>query len=479
MTKRKSANLDAPIWFDGTNINEALFCDEFLSSRKIIFANGAFFTPDGRVTDDLPLRGEIYEELKCCAVNNIPRKITNILEVMKLAAHVEDFAPEADRIHLANGTLALDGSFTEGRPNIVRSRLPVAYRPDAPAPVRWLSFLDGLLYTEDIPTLQEFIGYCLIPSNKGQRMMVIKGNGGEGKSQIGAVLGALLGSNMKDGSIGKISENRFARADLEHTLLCVDDDMRMEALRQTNYVKSIVTAQGKMDLERKGKQSYQGWMFARLLAFSNGNLQVLYDRSDGFYRRQLVLTTREKPVGRIDDPDLAEKMKAEAEGIFLWAFEGLQRLVANNFKFTESQRTRDNREAVKRDSNNVFDFLESEGYIRLKADCTISSKDLYEIYRMWCEENNLTPLKRRSFSDSVIASQSKYNLEYCNKITNAAGRRVWGFFGIEAIARPNINGFSDVSERTYRTDGRSDFSMPCRVRMYAAFTPKCCYTEKF
>ena len=107
-----------------------------------------------------------------------------------------------------------------------------------------------------------------------------------------------------------------------------------------------------MDLERKGKQSYQGWMFARLLAFSNGDLQALYDRSDGFYRRQLVLTTKEKPVDRTDDPDLAEKMKAEAEGIFLWAFEGLQRLVANNFKFTESDRIRKNREAVKRDNNN-------------------------------------------------------------------------------------------------------------------------------
>ena len=137
-------------------------------------------------------------------------------------------------------------------------------------------------------------------------MMVIKGNGGEGKSQIGAVLSAIFGTNMKDGSIGKISENRFARADLEHILLCVDDDMRMEALRQTNYVKSIVTAQGKMDLERKGKQSYQGWMFARLLAFSNGDLQALYDRSDGFYRRQLVLTAKEKPVDRADDPDLAD-----------------------------------------------------------------------------------------------------------------------------------------------------------------------------
>jgi len=446
---RKLLEMNVTMWFDGKSINEALFCEDFLRTRQIIFANGAFFTPDGRVTDDLPLRGEIFEELKYCAVNNIPRKISNIIEIMKLAAHVEDFPPEQDRIHLANGTLMLDGTFTEGKPDIVRNRLPVSYRPDAPKPVLWLSFLDGLLYPEDIPTLQEFIGYCLIPSNKGQRMMVIKGNGGEGKSQIGAVLGRMLGNSMKDGSIGKISENRFARADLEHILLCVDDDMRMEALRQTNYVKSIVTAQGKMDLERKGKQSYQGWMFARLLAFSNGDLQALYDRSDGFYRRQLVLTTKEKPAGRMDDPDLAQKMKAEVEGIFLWAFEGLQRLVANNFKFTESERTKANRESVKRDNNNIFDFMESEGYIRLKADASISSKELYEIYRMWCEENSLPPLKSRSFSDSVVANLSRYNLEHTNKITNSAGRRVWGFMGIEAVARPNINGFYDVSPCTY------------------------------
>ena len=446
---RKWTDPNLPVWFDGTNINEAVFCDEFLSSHKIIYSNRAFFTPDGRVTDDLPLRGEIFERLKCCAVNNIPRKVSNILEVMKLAAQVDDFPPLSDRIHLSNGTLMLDGSFIPGKPEIVRSRLPVAYKPDAPKPALWISFLDGLLYPEDIVTLQEFIGYCLIPCNKGQRMMVIKGNGGEGKSQIGAVLGAMFGSNMKDGSIGKISENRFARADLEHILLCVDDDMRMEALRQTNYVKSIVTAQGKMDLERKGKQSYQGWMFARLLAFSNGDLQALYDRSDGFYRRQLVLTTKEKPAGRIDDPDLAEKMKVEVEGIFLWAFEGLQRLVRNNFKFTESQRTKENRETVKRDNNNVYDFLESDGYIRLKADMSISSKELYAIYRMWCDENNLTPLKSRSFSDSVIACQSKYNLEHCNTVTNSAGRRVWGFMGIEAVARPHINEFSDASPCTY------------------------------
>ena len=47
----------------------------------------------------------------------------------------------------------------------------------------------------------------------------------------------------------------------------------------------------------------------------------------------------------MDDPDIAEKMCCELEGIFLWAFEGLQRLVANHFRFTESARS--NREAVK------------------------------------------------------------------------------------------------------------------------------------
>ena len=42
-----------------------------LEAHKIFFTNGAFFTPEGRVTDELPLRGEIFEELKCCAVSNI------------------------------------------------------------------------------------------------------------------------------------------------------------------------------------------------------------------------------------------------------------------------------------------------------------------------------------------------------------------------------------------------------------------------
>ena len=449
MKKNISRNPLWPDWYNGKKIDEVQFGRAFLEQWPLKCVNGTLYTLDGPVEDESEIKQRILENIEEYVTSGLSKKVTNILETIKLLAFSDPFPIEQDCIHLQNGVYHLpDGSFQETR-LFCQNRLPVKYDPKAPNPERWLTFLHELLDDADIPTLQEYLGYCLIPSNKGQRMMVIKGNGGEGKSQIGAVLSALFGSNMKDGSIGKISENRFARADLEHILLCVDDDMRMEALRQTNYVKSIVTAQGKMDLERKGKQSYQGWMFARLLAFSNGDLQALYDRSDGFYRRQLVLTTKEKQVDRADDPDLAEKMKAEAEGIFLWAFEGLQRLVANNFKFTESDRIRENREAVKRDNNNIFDFMESEGYIRRKADASISSKDFYEIYRMWCEENSLAPLKARSFSDAMIANARKFNLEHCNNITNSAGRRVWGFMGVEAIARLHINGFYGDSPCTY------------------------------
>ena len=97
-------------------------------------------------------------KLKSYTISSVPQKIKNIMELLKLEAMVEDLPPQPDRIHVANGTLMLDGRFIEGKKEIVQSRLPVSYNPNAAAPALWLNFLDGLLYEEDIPTLQEFIG---------------------------------------------------------------------------------------------------------------------------------------------------------------------------------------------------------------------------------------------------------------------------------------------------------------------------------
>ena len=72
-----------------------------------------------------------------------------------------------------------------------------------------------------------------------------------------------------------------------------------------------------MDLERKSRQSVQGSLYVRFLCFGNGSLSSLHDRSYGFYRRQIILTVKDIPAGRVDDPYLIEKLREEADNIFL------------------------------------------------------------------------------------------------------------------------------------------------------------------
>lgn len=423
-----------PIWLDNKHLNEVLFCEAFLQTHPMISINGTFFTVDGRVTDENRLKKEIYDLLKPWLSSGLAKRVTNLLDILRVECYCPGLPLHQDRINVQNGTLFLDGTFS-GDKDYCRNRLPVAYNPGAPTPETWLRFLSELLEPEDIPTLQEFMGYCLIPSTKGQKMLILTGKGGEGKSRIGLVLRAILGGNMNTGSIAKVERNQFARADLEHELLMLDDDMKIEALPQTNNIKAIVTAELPMDLEKKGRQSYQGDLYVRFIALGNETLHALYDRSVGFFRRQIILTARERDPHRIDDPFIAEKMCAEAEGIFLWCLEGLKRLIANNYQFTVSRRAQENMEAAVSDGNSAVDFLQSEGYIRFKADYEISSRDLYAIYKLWCEENVAIPLSAKSFSSFLKQSEAAYNVEYTNKIHIGGGKLARGFIGIEPLQR--------------------------------------------
>ena len=171
-----------------------------------------------------------------------------------------------------------------------------------------------------------------------------------------------------------------------------------------------------MDMERKGVQSYQSQLYVRFLCFGNGALTALHDRSDGFFRRQIVLTTKDKPPGRMDDPFLSEKLIAEREGIFLWCLDGLHRLLVNNYRFTISDRARENISVVVREANNIVDFLSSAGYVRFKADSEAATRDLYAVYKVWCEDNAENPLSPKSFSGFIAQSADAYRLEATNNV---------------------------------------------------------------
>lgn len=111
------------------------------------------------------------------------------------------------------------------------------------------------------------------------------------------------------------------------------------------------------------------------------------NRSDPpVYRRQLILTTKDKDPNRVDDPYFGEKLRSEAEAIVLWCIEGLKRLIANDFRFTVSERSVALMEELKEDNDNVLSFLQSQGYVGFEENTYASSSKLHRAYQKWCEE---------------------------------------------------------------------------------------------
>ncbi len=411
-----------PTWLDEKGrVNEVAFCHEFLRMRPLRCIRGRFFTVDGLVEDEDILRRDILLRISPHVTTNLAKRTTQLLDALRLVAPDNPLPVQQDRLHLANGTLYLDETAPCGfrhtpEKQFCLNRMPVSWNPAAPRAEKWLTFLGDLLEDEDIPALQEFFGYALLPVTKAQKMLIIMGKGGEGKSRIGLVLRALLGDSMNGGSLQKIETNRFARADLEYKLLLVDDDLQMEALTSTHHLKNLVTLEDRVDIERKGQQSTQGTLYARFICFGNGTLHALYDRSDGFYRRQLLMTVKERPAGRMDDPFLIEKLRAEKEGILLWALEGLRRLIFNHYRFSISERMQQNLRDAMEDGNNLVDFMTSIGYIRLESGTKATSRDLYNTYCLWCRDNLEKPLSQKTFTQFLRQNEKTYAITYSKHV---------------------------------------------------------------
>ena len=417
-----------PVWWDGRQLDEIAFCDWFTDRHELLYVGSQFYDIDGFLSEE-KLSREILEAISPYIKSNLSNRIKKLVDVLKLRTMTDELPMKEDRVHFRNGTYLLKCGFIPEK-EFCSNRLPVDYVKEAGEPKRWLDFICQLLYEDDIPTLQEFMGYCMIPSARAQAMLMLIGKGGEGKSRVGLVMKNLFGDNMNICSVSKLTNNKFCPADQEGKLLMVDDDMQMEALHDTNVLKAIITMEDKMDLERKGRQSYQGYLYVRIMAFSNGTLSSLYDRSDGFYRRQIILNVREKDPGRVDDRLLMEKLESEKESIALWAIEGLKRLVGNGFHFTISDRARKNLEESKKEDDNIIDFFDSEGYIHFQDDAEIATKDLYEVYSEWCEDNGEKPRAMSSFSKFLKTHADKYRLKYDKNIQFRNGKKVRGYRGV-------------------------------------------------
>jgi len=410
-------------------VNEVEFCKMYLKSRTLKCIGGQFRDMQGDVGEE-EIKHEIAQILMEHIVEGVYNKVKSLCGTLKLKCYSEPPTVCEDEIHLLNGILNTNGKFTEEQ-RFCTNRLNAEYDLSAPPPKKFMQFLSDLLEPDDIITLQEYLGYLLIPSTRGQAMMSIIGNGGEGKSVLGTVVKDIFGSSMVEGSFRRIETDRFFRANLKGKLVFVDDDLQLEALPSTGYIKSLITVQIPTDIEYKGRQSFTEKLYARFLCFGNGTVKSLRDKSYGFSRRMIILSAKSIADNRKTNPNIADEIIAEKSGILNWIFEGLKRLIANNYQFTLSERAKLNACEMSSDNCNIIEFLSATNTVTFSEAAEISSTVLFGAYSKWCDENALTAIKREPFITWLKTNQQKYNIRYSRHITTTDGGCVRGFKGIK------------------------------------------------
>ena len=165
MKKNISRNPLWPDWYNGKKIDEVQFGRAFLEQWPLKCVNGTLYTLDGPVEDESEIKQRILENIEEYVTSGLSKKVTNILETIKLLAFSDPFPIEQDCIHFQNGVYHLpDGSFQESR-LFCQNRLPVKYDPKAASPDRWLTFLHELL---DDATSPPYRNIWLLPDPQHQ-----------------------------------------------------------------------------------------------------------------------------------------------------------------------------------------------------------------------------------------------------------------------------------------------------------------------
>jgi putative DNA primase/helicase len=281
--------------------------------------------------------------------------------------------------------------------------LPFEYNAEATCP-KWLDMLEKNLEgdAERIALLQEFFGYCLLPTTDAQACLVLVGEGGNGKSVVLAGLHALLGDDNVSSVPLEDFAGRFALIQTLGKLANISAEIgELDKTAEGTFKKFV--AGDLMSFERKGKDTFTARPTARLVLATN-NLPYFADKTSGIWRRLLIVPflRRVPEAERVAGMDKAGWWldQGEVPGILVWALVGLKRLLANNWKFTECAASAATLAGHRLDCDPTRAFLDEFYRADPEAEA-VPSADVYKRYQHWCEDSGHKPLSARSFAVQV------------------------------------------------------------------------------
>ena len=327
------------------------------------------------------------------------------------------WVPQPDCIVVENGIVDLKVLFQGKRKRALTAHspsfvsqvcLPFEFKSMARCP-KWEKFVRQILPDPDSQQLlKEIFGYCLTFDTSQQKFFMFEGTGGNGKGVVTNILTRLLGeaniSNLPLESFGKDHDPVVMLGKLVNITSEVGElDKVAEGLLKQ------FTGEDYMHFNPKFRSPVSAKPTARILISTNVRPNFR-DRSDGVWRRLILIPFLITIPEERQDTQLVGKLTAEMNGILNWAVKGAKSLRKRN-QFTEPKICREARIDFQRESNPSRMFLEEMYASVTGSKGEVSKAALYEEYKKYCDDGGYRSLNKANFANEVFRMFPKVKKE--------------------------------------------------------------------
>ncbi len=312
---------------------------------------------------------------------------------------------ESRTVTVTNGTINMEAVHRGVVPKldahtsqlVSRCLLPYEYLSSAQCPA-WLVFLEEILPDQGSRRLlQQIFGYCLTHDLSLQRFFMFEGTGGNGKGVVTNILIRLVGRE----NISGLPLNRFHdKHDLVVThgkLVNITSELG-EKDRISEEQLKLATGGDLMHFNPKYQEIFSAKFTAKIIISTNER-PSLGDRSEGIWRRLILLFFPITIPPERQNPRLEESLAGELPGILNWAIQGAISLYRKG-KFEEPQQSIDARLNYKKESNPAQLFLDQR--CELKATAVVGTVALYGEYQDYCSTHGYKALNETNFKKEVL-----------------------------------------------------------------------------
>lgn len=362
-----------------------------------------------RPIEDRALKQAVQQSLQQNGRQVHRSTVDGVADVMKNEIHAPDHAWDADleAVNVANGELHWDGEIWELQPHCREhyrtTQIPVIYDPQADCP-RFKQFLLEIFRDDpdgDAKTraLLEMIGYTLMSYAHFERFILLIGPGANGKSVVLEIVRALVGrENVAAVQPAKLKEP-FHRGHLHLKLANLVTEIEEGGQIADAELKAI-TSGDLINAEHKYAPPFDFNPFCTCW-FGSNHMPHTRDFSDALFRRALVLPFNRIFKAGVDaDPNLKTKLLDELPGIMNLALQAFGEVVKRN-AFTEPESCLEAKQDWCMEANQVVQFVQDRCVLDPKYEVT--SKALYEDYRLWADEGGIrSKLNRQNFTKRLV-----------------------------------------------------------------------------